>query len=331
MRNLRLASWALASGVALWSFSGVAMAERRVALVVGNSDYLHNSDLANPKNDATAVAKALRDLRFEVIKGEDITYLQFKEILWEFQKKTKEEGVAMFFYAGHGAQYKGHNYLVPSDAKLAKESDYKDWHISLDEIIDMMKSNTKIVILDACRNNPLEARLTEPPTKRRGDAKSRSRGLARVKTKSEKSTFIAYAAAEGDTAEDGKGRNSPFTEALLRYIRQDKSLADIFSQVSVDVKKKTREDQIPWVASEGASIHLARIEPPPPSSDPGVYLKFGVGAGQKIEEAHLEVAAEGRISENEVRNYSMVRGGCYSQGISARTRLEWRHIGLCTR
>lgn len=338
MRNLRLASWALASGVALWSFSGVAMAERRVALVVGNSEYQHVPHLYNTRNDATGMAKALGDLEFEVILGIDLDRHSFVEKLKEFKKATEGASAALFFYAGHASQYQGNNYLTPIDAtELEDEVDYEN-HIKLGTVMDRMRSTTKLVFLDACRDNPLEKRFRTRSRSGSPVNDSNPRGLAVVERKPGGS-YIAYATEPGDLAQDGDaGGNSPFTAALLKHIRTPNvPVSGLMTRVRKLVLQNTGYKQRPWDSSSleeeffFAKSGVVTTSPPPPQSDPGVYLKFGVGAGQKIEEAHLEVAAEGRISENEVRNYSMVRGGCYSQGISARTRLEWRHIGLCTR
>ena len=326
MRNLRLASWALASGVALWSFSGVAMAEKRVALVVGNSAYQHAGPLANPRNDATAMAEALRDLNFEVILGIDLNRDGFFDKLDELEKATETGSVAMFFYAGHASQYQNKNYLTPIDAELKSENDYSRRHIDLDDVMAAMRSNTRIVFLDSCRDNPLEKE------KRWRTGAPVSRGLALVEKS--RNTYIAYATAPGELAADGTGRHSPFTEALLQHIRTPNlSVAGMMGMVIGSVLKSTGGRQVPWLSLSGPPFFLSksRVVPPPPRSNPGVYIKFDVGAGQKVEEAHLEVVTEDRISKYEIRNYSMVSNGCYSQGISARTRLEWRHIGLCSR
>lgn len=326
MRNLRLASWALASGVALWSFSGVAMAERRVALVVGNSAYQHASRLANPGNDATAMAEALEELDFKVILGIDLSRRGFFDKLSEFGNAAETDSMALFFYAGHASQYQDKNYLAPIDAKLENENDYHEWHIELDAVMKSMRSSTRVVFLDSCRNNPLKERLV------RSRGVPVSRGLARVEGGLR--TYIAYATAPGKVADDGTGRHSPFTEALLQHIRTpDLSVGDMIGHVSDSVVKSTRGKQVPWSSFTGKPFFLSksRVVPPPPRSNPGVYLKFNVDAGEKIRESHLEVIAESRIFENEVRNYSMLRGGCYSGWIPAGTRLGWKHISFCTR
>ena len=332
MRNLRLASWALASGVALWSFSGVAMAERRVALVVGNAAYQNASPLANPGNDATAMAEALEDLKFEVISGIDLDRNSFLNKLKEFKKATEGASAALFFYAGHASQYQGNNYLTPIDAtELEDEWDY-DNHIKLGTVMDRMQSTTKLVFLDACRDNPLEKRFRTRSRSGSSVNDSNPRGLARVKRKPGGS-YIAYATEPGDVAKDGKrGGNSPFTAALLKHIRTPNvPVSGLMIRVRKLVLENTGYKQRPWDSSSLEEAFFFAKTSPPPRSNPGVYLKVGVGAGQEIQEAHLEVVTEDRISTYEIRNYSMVSNGCYSQGISARTRLEWRHIGLCPR
>ena len=344
MRNLRLRLWVLVLVMTLWSFSGVAMA-KRVALVVGNSAYEHVSPLDNPENDATAMTKALRDLGFEVMMETDLDSRSFVKKLKEFERATEGASAALFFYAGHASQYQGKNYLTPIDAtELKDELDYKR-HIELNkDVMDSMRSRTRLVFLDACRDNPLDRQFKSRTT----GSSSNSRGLARVEWQ-DNGSYIAYATAPGYLAEDGPpDGNSPFTAALLEHIgTQGISVSDMMIKVRKSVLLETQDKQRPWEASSllepfrfsSSEVATSNLPPDPlispsdPSrSDPGVYLKVGVGAGQEIEESHLEVVAKDRISEGEIGEYSMIRGGCYSGGMSAGTRLGWEHIqSSCTR
>ena len=246
MRNLRLTLWVLAAVMAVGSFSGVAMA-KRVALVVGNSAYEHASPLDNPKNDAIAMAKALRDLGFEVMTEMDLDSSSFVEKLKEFARATDDASAALFFYAGHASQYQGKNYLTPIDAtELKDELDYKR-HIELNkDVMDSMRSRTRLVFLDACRDNPLDRQFKSRTT----GSSSNSRGLARVESQ-ENGSYIAYATAPGHLAEDGPpGGNSPFTAALLEHIRtQEISLSDLMIKVRKSVLQETKGKQRPWDSS----------------------------------------------------------------------------------
>ena len=344
MRNVRVALWALASVAALWSFSGVAMAEKRVALVVGNADYRSVPKLVNTRNDATAMAEALRQLNFHVLWGMDLDSSSFVEKLREFNSATQGASAALFFYAGHASQYQDKNYLTPIDATQVKDKlDYRN-HIELKEdVMDMMRSGTKLVFLDACRDNPLD----KPFRSRSTGGASRLRGLAKVTEKNDGSyngSYIAYATEPGSVAEDGKpGDNSPFTKALLEHIRTPNwSVSDIVTRVRGLVLKNTNGGQRPWdknlltepfffSRSEVVTPKPLSVSSPPSSKPPGVYLRVVAGAGQEIEESHLEVVAKDRISAHEISGYSGVGGGCYSKGISAGTRLLWDHIALCLR
>ena len=255
--NVRLALWALASVVALWSFSGVAMAallegkEGRVALVEGNSDYQHTARLANPGNDATAMAEALREMKFEVILGIDLDSSSFVEKLKEFESATEGASAALFFYAGSASQYQGVNYLAPIDAaKVDHALDYKYHHIELRDVMDSMRSETKLVFLDACFDSLLDERFrTRRETRETGSA-SNLRGIAHVNLQTE-GWYIAYAAQPGRVVNDGPpGGNSPFTAALLKHIRTPMlEVGKLMARVRRTVLRETNLKQQPWDTS----------------------------------------------------------------------------------
>lgn len=220
-------------------------AERsRVALVVGNAAYAHAPALRNPGNDARAVASVLEALRFEVVRGLDVDRDGFFEKLDAFTEAALDADVALFFYAGHGLQVDGRNYLVPVDARLEKKLDLRRKAISLDTILGEMASPTNLVFLDACRNNPLAEKLARSMGGRNRSVGA-DRGLARVDDRS--GTLIAYATAADTVADDGAGENSPFTEALLEHIETPGlSIFDLVNEVAMSVQERTGGRQVPW-------------------------------------------------------------------------------------
>ncbi len=195
-----------------------AFAERRVALVIGNSAYQHTTALLNPSNDAEDVTAKLRRLNFDVVTGNDLTGDEFSQLVVDFAQRLQGADVALLFYAGHGIQFQNTNYLVPIDAKLNNQFSLKREAIALDDVLEQMESlvPTNLVFLDACRNNPLSDVL-QKSIKSTGRSATIARGLAKVDSRGNE-TLITFAAAPGAIAADGRGRNSPFTRALLKHI-----------------------------------------------------------------------------------------------------------------
>ncbi len=223
-----------------------AAAAKRVALVIGNAAYANAPALANPANDASDVAEKLKELGFEVIVGLNTDKRAFDSKLREFSTALESADAAILFYAGHGLQIAGRNYLVPTDAKLERERDVEFEAVSLDFILKQMEleraSQTNIVFLDACRNNPLARNLSRTMGTR---AVSIGSGLA--ETVAGVGTFISYSTQPGNVALDGNGRNSPFAEALVKRIReQGKSLTSLMIDVRRDVVSATDGKQVPW-------------------------------------------------------------------------------------
>ncbi|MFK5892124.1 MAG: SUMF1/EgtB/PvdO family nonheme iron enzyme [Pseudomonadota bacterium] len=213
---------------------------KRIALVIGNSAYSF-SPLLNPSNDAEDISSALRKNNFEVMQVLDATLEQIDSAIAEFGKKLTNAEVGLFFYAGHGIQSSGRNYIIPVDAVLNKQSDLKYRAVDVGQILDEMayaNSRINIVILDACRNNSLPRSF-----------RSARRGLAIV-SDSPKGTFIAYSTAPGKVAADGQGRNSPYSKALISALdKQNKSLEQVFKTVAKNVEDNTGGKQIPWFSS----------------------------------------------------------------------------------
>ena len=242
-----------------------AQAERRVALVIGNSAYQHDTRLVNPGNDATDMAKVLRNLGFEVIQGKDLDLNGFDRKLDEFERAARQADVSLFFYSGHGLQADKKNYLVPIDAKLDHKRDLKRKAVELDIVIDGMRSKTNLVFLDACRNNPMKESLARSMGLTK--AASSTRGLAAVKVA--RGIFIAYATQPGNVAFDGSTRNSPFTKAILQYIDEPRlSVDDMLTKVTNSVMADTEDEQIPWKEGSLSEIFYFNPTAPPPPPPP---------------------------------------------------------------
>jgi len=221
-------------------FAAPVIAAQRVALIIGNSHY-DTGPLANPVNDASDMAAALRQLGFEVILKKDANLEVMEEAIEDFGSRLRKGGVGLFFYAGHGVQVYGSNYLIPIGAKIRKESDIKYRAVNAGKILDEMDyagNSMNIVILDACRDNPFGRSF-----------RSASRGLSIIST-APRGTYITYSTSPGNVAADGKGRNSPYTESLLNHINTPGlPIEQVFKQVRQDLARKTGGQQVPWELS----------------------------------------------------------------------------------
>jgi hypothetical protein len=223
-----------------------AAAEKRVALIIGNSAYANSPVLANPVHDAADMAAALKGVGFEVILGTDLTKPAFDAKVREFARALEGSEVALFFYAGHGLQVSGRNYLMPVDARLQVERDLDFEAVSVDFVLRQMEldrdGKTNVVFLDACRDNPLGRNLARSMGTR---SASIGQGLAQVQTGV--GTFIAYSTQPGNVALDGQGRNSPFTAALAKRVAEPgRNLTSVMVDVRKDVLAATGGKQVPW-------------------------------------------------------------------------------------
>src|SRR5271165_1342057 len=218
-----------------------AFAQARIALVIGNGDYADQPRLPNPANDADDMAAALQALGFKVIEGMNLNKTAFDAKLHDFARSTSGADVALFFYSGHGMQINGVNYLIPIDAPATKE-DLLFQTVTLDFIQSILESaKTKIIMLDACRNNPFAAALAQSMGTR---AVTASSGLA-VATAPDLGYFIAYSTQPGHVASDGSGRNSPFTASLKSHLSTPGlSISDLMITVRNDVVQATNAQQI---------------------------------------------------------------------------------------
>jgi formylglycine-generating enzyme required for sulfatase activity len=295
---MRLLSLALLAATILGS--GAAMsAETRVALVIGNSEY-SSGPLPNPANDAKMISETLSNLGFEVITRRNADQNTMKRAIQDFGarlEKAGPEAVGLFYYAGHGVQLNGRNYLIPTTAQIEREGDVEIEAVSADWVIEQMRyarNRLNIVILDACRNNPFTRSM-----------RSVDHGLATMDAPA--GILIAYSTAPGAVAADGSGRNSPYTEALSQAMRnRHEPIEQVFKHVRVGVMGATAGKQVPWESSsltgdfyfsEQPKVSAEATSAPPPaeSSKPasGGFSSFISGlfsSNKSAPEAAPEVA-----------------------------------------
>jgi hypothetical protein len=232
------------SALLLAIFAGPAAAEKRIALVVGNSAYQNITRLDNPKNDATLMADTLSGLGFALIGGRaqlDLDKQSLDTAVQNFGRQIQGADVALFYYAGHGVQVSGSNYLVPVGANPTREADVDFQMVDVNLVLRQMQgSGTRLnmVLLDACRNNPFGTR----------GLRASSGGLAQMRAP--EGTLISYATQPGSVAQDGSDGHSPYTKALAATIRQaGLDIFQTFNQVGLAVKRETGGSQQPWVSS----------------------------------------------------------------------------------
>ena len=237
---------------------GSGRAATRLALVIGNGHYASAAALANPANDADDLAIALRSLGFEVIERSDATRASMADAVREFSERLEGVDLALFFYAGHGVQVNGDNYLVPVDAKINGPSDVRFGTINLNDIMSEMegKGHAAIILLDACRDNPFAEAVAKSGRSLGG------RGLGRIDPNGA-GMLVVYSTQPNNIALDGVGRNSPFTSALLaNVLKPGLEVRQLVSKVRADVLTSTDGKQVPWDNSSlVGDVYLAA--PPP--------------------------------------------------------------------
>lgn len=261
---------------------GPAMAERRVALVIGNAHYANTTALRNSVNDAEDMAAELKQLGFEVTLATDLDESAFAQQIDNFGRRLQGADVGLFYYAGHGLQVNDKNFLVATNAKLESEFLVPSETIEVDAIIHLMESRAgvNLVFLDACRDNPLADNLRRSLTSEHRSV-SLGRGLARMDPTG-RQTLVAFSAAPGEEAQDGNGRNSPFAEALLRHMPEaGVEVSVMLKQVSADVRQATHSAQRPQQISDMAepfyftgAVGAAGAKLPSAAPDSSVELAF---------------------------------------------------------
>jgi Caspase domain len=238
-----------------------AAAATRVALVIGNSTYRHVPVLPNTLNDAADVIDSLARLGFSVQRVQDGGFDAMRRALLEFSRKARDAEMAVVFFAGHGIEVGGENWLIPVDAELKTDLDTEQEAISLKAVMLTVSAASRLglVVLDACRNNPFAARMQRSLRTRAVD-----RGFARVEPSG--SVLVAFAARDGTTAADGTGRNSPFTTALLRHLETPGlEINFLFRNVRDDVIAATRRQQEPFVYGSLSRETIYLKSPVPPA------------------------------------------------------------------
>lgn len=278
--------WLAAFLCGLWAVlamaSTEARAEKRVALVIGNSAYQNASKLANPGNDASAMADLFRRAGFDVVEArQDLGNLEFKRVAREFTAVARDADVAVMYFAGHGIEVNGTNYLIPTDARLATDFDVEDEALSLDRLVRALEParRLRLIILDACRDNPFIQKMQRSVATR-----AVASGLAKVEPATS-DTLVAFAAKAGSTADDGRGANSPFTTALLNHLTvPGRDVRIALGYVRDEVIKATGNKQEPFVYGSlgGATVALVpepkreiAVQPAPPAPQPAITAPSG--------------------------------------------------------
>jgi uncharacterized caspase-like protein len=254
------------SGFLFFFFASDASAEKRVALVVGVSKYRQVPRLANPIRDADAMSELFKKAGFDLVISErDLGISELRRVIREFAETSRDADISVVYYAGHGIEVDGTNYLVPADAKLLSDFDIEDETISLDRVLKALDpvKRLKLIMLDACRDNPFAKTMKRSVTSR-----SIGRGLAKIEPTTS-DTLIAFAAKAGAVASDGDGQHSPFTTALLNHITEpglDLRLA--FGRVRDEVLKSTANRQEPFVYGSLGGETTALVPPIAKPADP---------------------------------------------------------------
>lgn len=244
---------------------------KRVALVIGNGAYERPEDsLPNPPNDAKAMSAKLRALGFQVIEVVDLDYRGMRVALRDFDRALEGAKAGLFFYAGHGMEYQGRNYLFPTDALLESEGDVSIGLIDVGQVLHVMETRvpTRLMFLDACRNNPLARRFRGSL----GATRSSQIGTGLARIDAAVGTFIAYATAPGQLAEDGRGTNSPFSAAMLQHLDEPGLDVDqLMRRVRNSVLEATDERQIPWNSSSlrGSFVLNTQVPAQAPAASTG--------------------------------------------------------------
>jgi uncharacterized caspase-like protein len=286
----------------VWLGVTPVLAERRVALVIGNSDYLDVPVLENPRNDAEDVAAALKRLGFETTISLDADRAAMQAAIDEFSGKVEGADVALFYYAGHAMQHQGVNYLMPVDANLTSAAGLRRMTRLNDIVADVKRAKAlRIMVIDACRDNPLTEKLDSAQVASAGA--SRSAGLAKISSRTmarnapqnaepgnRGGDIIVYAAEAGRTAADGAGRNSPFSSAFVKYVETEgQEVVALMRRVTTSVQEETKGEQRPELS---IAVPFEFYFKPGPPQPPPTVLQL-VPNARPHEVAAIEAAING--------------------------------------
>jgi len=284
----------LLAAVFAWTLVLSAAAEdKRFALIIGNGNYQGMSSLINPVNDAKDIAAALKALGFDVTLLTDANRKRMNEALNDFHDHlaANSDSAGLFWYAGHGIQSKNENYLIPVAADIKREADLEDEAVGVHRLMSLLddaRNKLNLIVLDACRNNPL-------PSKARGDV----RGLTVVSSAPPESV-IMYSTGAGQVANDGSGRNSPFAQAFLKYVNQPGDITVIIKDVTAETKRLTNGSQVPYVYSSlTLDYSLAKAANPVPTTGTPASAVSGADFGTvTVAKGGLSVslAGDGKVS-----------------------------------
>jgi uncharacterized caspase-like protein len=293
--SLKLLRWAAAAAAFLF-VSEPALAEKRVALVLGNSNYQNVAPLANPVNDGSRMAATLKDAGFDVVDSRrDMAAAETRRALRDFADRARDADIAVVYYAGHGIEVDGANYLIPVDARLERDTDIYDEGLSLDRILIAIEPAKKLrlVILDACRDNPFSRTM-----KRTIASRAIGQGLAKVEPTSP-NVLIAYSAKAGSTAADGDGQNSPFTTALSHHLtKPGLDVRRAFGFVRDEVLKTTNNRQEPFVYGSlgGEDVPLVPARPAPAAAAPATPALSAQAEARRDYELALQIGNKSALN-----------------------------------
>jgi caspase domain-containing protein len=314
IKYLRSILWSLVVALTCVAFAAPALADRRVALVIGNSTYQNVPRLDNPRNDARLMADTLQGLGFQLIGGGpqiDLDKQAFDAVLQKFGNAVQGADVALFYYAGHGVQVAGKNFLVPVAANPTKEADVYLQMVDTNVVLSQMDgAGTKlnIVLLDACRNNPFGGR----------GLRATGGGLAQMQAPG--GTLISYATQPGNIAQDGDGSNSPYTKALSATMRKPGlGLFETFNEVGLSVQQVTGGSQQPWVSSSPIAAPFFFASPPPAAAAATAQPKQAAPAD---EAEHRDFELAQKLDSRDVWEAFLAKYPTGFLASAARSRLE---------
>src|SRR5271166_232186 len=297
MTMSRTALFAAAISLALMCtpvWSDTAYAQKRIALVIGNSPYRNVPYLPNPIKDAKSMAAKFEEAGFAVVSANyDVGYLGFKRAIRDFEDAAADADIIVVYYAGHGIEVDGVNYMVPVDARLASTRDAQDEAVTLERLLEAAEGakQLSLVILDSCRDNPFAHMKPKRTAALRAVTVKPGMNIVEPTTSN---TLIYYAARKGSGAEDGEGEHSPFTSALLKHLfvpGQDIRFA--FGKVRDDVLKQTGNKQEPYVTGSYGSMLVALApEPEAPTLAPADTKMKPDAQSEQVEKDHYEFVKE---------------------------------------